>query len=146
MHNFTEKRGLIFLVICCALACLIGVASEGCVTGNPTIDGTSVSDTIARETLVGLRQIDLDLNSAIDITWELRKAKLISRGDWIQFDKLAVKTNAAVTTARDAVFKYLQYKRLGLEAGDLNGYLILAAAAYEDVRELKDTYEARRRQ
>lgn len=135
-----------FLIAGVAFILCIGLLTGACVTGTPQIDGTPVSDTIARETLVALKQIDLDLSGAIDITWEFRKAQLISREDWVKFDRLAVKTNAAVRTARDAVFQYLKYKQLGLEAGDPAGYLALAQAAYSEVRELKDVYEERRSQ
>lgn len=129
-----------FSLVAVMLLLLLGAGA--CVKGEPTLGGVVVNDRVASEAFTQLKQIDLGLNVAIDAMWSMRVVNLITSEEYAKFDALAVKTNTAVRTARDAVLKYLEYKSLGVQPSGFQSYLTMAAQAYEDVKILKAFYES----
>ena len=124
------------------LACVLFVA---CVKGQPTDGpgGPVVRDATANTALTALKQIDIDLNIAIDIVWSLRTVGVVTKEEYGEFDVAAVKTNAGVRTARDAVWLYLDQRAAGAVVSGFQGLVTLAENAYAEIETLKTTYEAR---
>jgi len=125
------------------VAVLMLLTTLGCVSGKARVDGTVVNDTFAAEAFVQLKQMDITMGVAVDTVFQLTKVGLVSKEEYMRFDKLAVRANAAVRTARDAVLKYVEYRSQGLPANDFNVYVALALSAVEDVQDLRALYDER---